>query len=529
MKYSYKKLISLFFVAVLCVSLAGSAFAEPAVVTRAKAFIAATMLASNLVLEPVGAVFNNALAQAVDPLNIVSTITDSSWTNYLDQSVIQVRRDVVTVDGVPYSQILLGPDAANSLRAAGLDFATAYNILNDQSLAISYAEGAGTVDGSPYYLIDGEYRTPYYNVSGVGTYNIGNSVVFNQSSGTYKGNAEFSTGESTRNTSFQFVQAYKQVLGNTGRGTPRLYVKRSNGGWQYANGPTSLVNYSPFSFDYTSGIIDAPLAEDDWLVIQVPTQYNDPVSGNTYNINNIINNYPEVADGKEINVDPTLNPDFQTDIDLGNDLGDLINTILNLLDLLKTGNGFKVEFNKNVEPHPEPEPAPVPDPDIIPDIDPTPLSPENPGEIGITNWDFLDKLLRWIQSTINNFRVSVSNALHNIQETINDIFDSIHNIEDSFMDIIESLGNLPEIFERHVIDTFRKALDVLKNLFAPIFLLLKNALGIWHYVVEWLSSISAPFSWILGRFQSAGVGIMLPIYASIAGGIVIAVYKRFGR
>lgn len=527
MKYSYKKLIALLFVAVLCVSLMGSAYAANSLVTRAKAFIAATMLASNLVIEPINAAFDSAYANGIDPLNLAPEIHET-WTDYLDQSVIQVRPDVVTVDGVEYSQILLGPEAAQSLRAAGLDFATVYNILNNQNESVTYASGKGYIAGNPFYDTgDSTYTTQYVNVPvsdgdyGFGditlreTSNSSNIVLNSFYNGVSQGNSGNMAKNSTNSLGYRISIHKIDDVGSYFFYRNGSVFKSSSLG---SNISRSIVR-SNFSFDYTSGIIDAPLAEDDWLVIQVPTEYNDPVSGNTYNINNIVNNYPDLPQGREINIDPTLNPNFQNDIDLGNGIGDLINTILNLLDVLPD---FKIEFNKNVEPQPEPEPAPVPDPEVIPEVDVTPDDPVTPDTIVNTDYDFLSKLLRWIQSTINNFRVATSNAFHNIQETLNDILDSFQNIGDVITD-------LPNAFETHLINTFKKALDVLKGLLAPIFLLLKNALGIWHYVVEWLALIAAPFAWIVGRFSSAGNGIMLPIYASIAGFIVIAVYKRFGR
>lgn len=528
MKYSYKKLIALLFVAVLCVSLIGSAYADSTLVTRAKAFIAATMLASNLVIEPINAAFDNAYANGIDPLNLAPAIHET-WTDYLDQSVIQVRPDVVTIDGVEYSQILLGPEAAESLRAAGLDFATIYNIASNQSEAITYADGVGYVNYSgssslpsqeiPIYNVDGYLVSASYNVPRLyDQTQLGRLVWYLNPSGTRMGyhfnpipqDSGFSTSWDANGSGL--------VRFNIRNNSPDYQIN-SLGRWEFTNLSSGTYSARPFSFDYTSGVIDAPLENDDWLVIQVPTEYSDPVSGNTYNINNIVNNYPDLPQGREINIDPTLNPNFQNDIDLGNGIGDLINTILNLLDVLPD---FKFEFNKNVEPQPEPEPAPVPDPEVIPEVDVTPDDPVTPDTIANTDYDFLSKLLRWIQSTINNFRVATSNAFHNIQETLNDILDSFQNIVDVITD-------LPTAFETHLINTFKKALDVLKGLLAPIFLLLKNALGIWHYVVEWLALIAAPFAWIIGSFSSAGNGIMLPIYASIAGFIVIAVYKRFGR
>lgn len=528
MKKSFKRIICFAFAIVLCVTMSFSAFATP-LGQRVKAYIMAAALASNLVLEPVGAVVD--ASNAVDPLGIVSTISgvNASWTDYIDQSVIQVKKDVVTVDGVPYSQIWLGPEAAQALRLGNLDFVSAYNIANNVSEAVTYADGVGYAYGVPMYSVSSNIISQDYIVPNYGNYDIGDGVfsAINRNS-TYN-ESNFAVDQSNIFNIFQMYKTRSPFPWNVHFQylNSRLYMYVRGTGSEVDNYNTSrsyLLDSNPFSFDYTSGIIDAPIADDDWLVIQVPSQHSGTTSHPGYDIDDIVQDYPELPQGKTINVDPTLNPQYQTDIDLGNDLGDLINTIMNLLDLLKDTGGFKIEFNKNVNPDPEPEPAPVPDPEVIPDIDPVPDAPVESDTIADTLYDYLDALLRWIQSTIDNFRISVSNWLHNIHDDLQSIYDSIQDI------VSGDWGNsLADTLESHAINTAKKGIDALKRIFAPILLLLKNALGIWHYVVEWVAYIGTPFSWILGVFQSAGSGIMLPIYAAIAGSIVIAVYKRFGR
>lgn len=528
MKKSIKRIICFAFVIVLCVTMSASAFATP-LSQRVKAYIMAAALASNLVLEPVGAVVD--ASNAVDPLGIVSTISgaNASWTDYIDQSVIQVKKDVVTVDGVPYSQILLGPEAAQALRLGNLDFASAYNIANNVSSAVTYAEGSGFLFGIPMYSINGSIQSQNYIVDGYGNYSIGDGTFEALTGvGQYHAARFYSDGQYYFNTGnmyrAQSVLPWTVYYSRTGSYNTQHIIGTGTGQYHYRNDTTDGYVSSPFSFDYTSGIIDAPIADDDWLVIQVPSQHSGTTLYPGYDIDDIIQDYPELPQGKTINIDPTLNPQFQTDIDLGNDLGDLINTIMNLLDLLKDTGGFKIEFNKNVNPDPEPEPAPVPDPEVIPDIDPIPDAPVESDTIADTLYDYLDSLLRWIQSTIDNFRISVSNWLHNIHDDLQSIYDSIQDIVSG-----DWGNNLADTLESHAINTAKKGIDALKRIFAPILLLLKNALGIWHYVVEWIAYIGTPFAWLLGVFQSAGNGIMLPIYAAIAGAIVIAVYKRFGR
>lgn len=522
MKKSIKRFICFAFVIVLCVTMSASAFAAP-LSERIKAFVMAATLASNLMLEPVQAI--GSASNAVDPLGIVSTISgyNASWTDYLDQSVIQVRPDAVTIDGVEYSQILLGPEAAQSLRTAGLDFATIYNISNNQSDAITYASGYGYANGVPIYNMGNLIASPKYfsdNGSAGGfTFSVSN---ISGDYGTYNlSNGERSSQSSKYVNSPGYFRIWMQAGSFICRYSPYNNTDYPAGG---ATVPVINIENTPFSFDYTSGIIDEPIADDDWLVIQVPSQHPGTTSHPGYDIDDIVQDYPELPQGKTINVDPTLNPQYQTDIDLGNDLGDLLNTIMNLLDLLKDTGGFKVEFNKNVNPEPEPEPAPVPDPEVIPDIDPVPDVPVESDTIADTLYNYLDALLRWIQSTIDNFRIATTNWLHNIHDDLQGIYDSIQDIVSG-----DWGDNLADTLESHAINTAKKGIDALKRIFAPILLLLKNALGIWHYVVEWIAYIGTPFAWLLGVFQSAGNGIMLPIYAAIAGAIVIAVYKRFGR
>lgn len=532
MKKSIKRIICFAFVIVLCVTMSASAFATP-LGQRVKAYIMAAALASNLVLEPVGAVVD--ASNVVDPLGIVSTISgaNASWTDYIDQSVIQVKKDVVTVDGVPYSQILLGPEAAQALRLGNLDFASAYNIANNVSEAVTYAEGVGEIDGFPIYEIDGKKRSIYYNFGFGSEGDVPGWHLSWQSTSTpnvgYVYFSGLSSGSSSV-TSSNFPRLYYTQI-DYGNSVSLKYIPPSGSIGTLTTGGSYRFVENPFSFDYTSGIIDAPIADDDWLVIQVPSQHPGTTSHPGYDIDDIVQDYPELPQGKTINVDPTLNPQYQTDINLGNDLGDMLNTIMNLLDLLKDTGGFKVEFNKNVNPDPEPVPAPVPDPEVIPEIDPVPDAPVESDTIADTLYNYLDSLLRWIQSTLDNLRVVVSNYLHNIDSLLQKIYDEIVEFPEALKDFFDPdwFNKLAEGLEQHAINTAKKAIDALKRIFAPILLLLKNALGIWHYVVEWLAYIGTPFSWILGVFQSAGNGIMLPIYASIAGFIVIAVYKRFGK
>lgn len=94
---------------------------------------------------------------------------------------------------------------------------------------------------------------------------------------------------------------------------------------------------------------------------------------------------------------------------------------------------------------------------------------------------------------------------------------------------MNSLKKILEDIETAPVKVYRSALEVLKTVFAPILLLLRSVIGLWHYVVEWVQAITPVFSSFFGLMSGTSYYMVLPIYAGIAGPIVIAVYKRFGK
>lgn len=504
------------------------ASAEPAWLIRAKAGVSAAMLAAQLVINPINVALDSPLSEAIDPEGRIEWV--ETLPEYLERSKIRVYPDVVTIDGVPYTDIWLGPDAANKLRLQGLDFVSAYNILNNQSSPISYATGAGYASGLPFYQVDGNIQSQLYSVPvDDNYYDIG----FAQS--RYNTNTSNRSWfikypyQSTERTNYTFVNTF---------GNPHSYynyyrVTNTNQVTLYSVNPNNnhrssmlieglIYSPSPFSFDYTSGVIDAPLAEEDGLLMRVPSSYTDPdTSHSTYNydIHDLININPSVASptGTTVEIDPDLNPDFQTDIDLGNGVGDIIWKILSLLDLL---DNIDIEFAPEPQsPEPGPQPGTI---DPLPDPDPSPDEPSSGTTISNTDWTKLDEILRWIQSTIDSLR----HITESLQTMLDSLFDQIQEIYEAIQSLPEQLL---EDIETGPSRVFRKALDVLKSLFLPLLLPIKAMMGLWHYVVEWLSSVNAPFLWILGIMNGTSYNMVLPIYAVLAGSICIAIYKALGR
>lgn len=514
--------------------------ATPVWLLRAKAGIAAAMMAANIAFEPLNAAGGQALANAIDPFQIVQTVNDTLWGDYIDQSVIVVRPDKITIDGEPYTELWLGSDAANSLRASGFDFTTAYNILSEQSEAISYASGSGTVGDIPIYQHGNEKYSPLYS----GGQGIGSNSVY-----YFTGNA---TSTTPGNTSYYYTDD-DSLLGEVGgryyygnrinvnsSNLPYVqqayYIDPNTGNYLYVsagfiNRAHASYNPSPFEFDYTSGIIDQdPLPPEKGLLLRVPPSYDDgdPDSPYNYDIHDIVNTYPAVNDtnGHELVFDPSLNPDFDVDIDMGNALGDIITAVIlaKLADLL--GDNTEVVY----APMPEKD-EPI-DPGIIdplPDPDPAPEDPTPGTTIADTDWTKLDEILRWIQSTIDSIRhltESLQTMLDNIIEGINDIMQQIAEIPEAIRELADKIL---EDIELGPAKLFDKALDILKTLFLPLLLPIRAMLNLWHYVVEWIQSINTPFTWIFGIMSGTSGNMVLPIYALLAGGICISIYKALGR
>lgn len=501
--------------------------ASPVWLLRAKAGIAAAMLAANLVIEPVNLLVDDMILEGIDPQGYVETIQDTPWVDYIDRNVITVRPDVVTIDGVPYSDIWLGTDAANSLRLAGFDFVSAYNILSNQSSAITYADGKGYILGMPAFSHPQSQTkaiTQVYNISIPNSYTLGNATLNTTVEGmyyqprfvltssdlinSYNWNGAYGTlGSSSGDVQFEFEPYRNQnslncivhYTDNDGR------VRESS---KINSGEINSFVAQPFAFDYVSGSLDPTPLQDDGLLMRVPSSYNDG-QGSVYNydIHDLINIYPQLDDtqGHELVFDPNLNPDFDVDLDMGNALGDIISAVIiaKLLDVL--GDNAEVIY----APFPEKEdPGPV-DPDL-PDPD-VPIGDQDP--------IWLDDLMRWIKNAIDRLGETITDAIDAIHEDIQEIISQISELADKILEDIE-LGPAK---------LFDKALDILKSLFLPLLLPIRAMMNLWHYVVEWISSISIPFTWIFGIMSGISVNLVLPIYALLAGGICISIYKALGR
>lgn len=443
------------------------------------------------------------------------TYSGSSWDDdILSRSFIKINKDAVTIDGVEYTDIWLSHDAAEKFRVNAFDFQTAFNIASESNG--TFASGYGFSHGVPLFDVNGTILSQAYSVyftpvvEHVNTFQIGDWYIGLKYTST-------STRRSADSSLSPNFSSYTVVGGNYndryvriryGNGAYRWYINDDKGNFSIQFG-TAPVEVSSFDFDYVSSVIPVdPLPSDYGLNIRVPSSYSDPTSGDViYDFGDIVTEYPDYSGGKTIELDPNLNPDFQIDTDFLDDLGDLLNTILNIWDLLNDApDGTSVEYKPYEEPSPEPSPEPEPTPPPSP-VPSTPVS-DQPAE-------WLDQILRWIQETVN----AVKNATQTVTQTLEQVLEQIETLP---QEILQDIETAP-------IKVYQSALEVIKVVFAPIIALLRSVIGLWHYVVEWVTATSPVFARFFGFMSSTNYNMVLPIYAALAGPIVIAVYKRFGR
>lgn len=115
----------------------------------------------------------------------------------------------------------------------------------------------------------------------------------------------------------------------------------------------------------------------------------------------------------------------------------------------------------------------------------------------------------------------------------NGILGGIRSLVQSAVDYLEGIAeHVGELVEEIVEGTEKLIAGILNQIpqtFGVIFGPIKQASSIWHYVVEWIQSIGAPFQFIWSMASGTSYYIILPVYASLAAAVVLAFYKRFGK
>lgn len=471
---------------------------------RIAAMIASGITALNIALSGIVYPLTSYGTDAViDPLHLYTDTYDQQYQEWLDLSEIKIDRNVIVIDGVSYDNVWLSNEAAEKFRVAAGDFQTAYNIASNSNG--TYASGYGDSSGVPLYSINGNVRSPNYKLSWVPSSGYSNHYLI----GDYDVNMYYNTGSPRRyaNVTVNGGTSANTLIG--GNNNDVLGYVNSSGRW-VIDGVTvqraGTVNYSPFDFDYTSGLIPVdPLPVDYGINYRVPSTI----------VNNVYNNY--------YGTDQTQWPDLSIPVTIDTDTTEGALLAVLIADLIADAiDALKDDTNITINYAPQPDtPIPDPRPEPAPDVDPdTPIDQ-------ITYNDYYQTITnqtQYINEGIENIDQGIQN-IYNQQDQIINNQDTI--IQESIPEIIENIPKIDDICNNidtapyHDLDT---GLDRLPSFILPFITDLRSALGIWHYVTEWLSQVSTTFAFISGCL--VGTSIMTPIYAAIAGFMCIKVYRR---
>lgn len=523
-KREYKLILSVVLVFTLFFSFSGTfAFAEQTNIvidfaTTIWYALRAAQVTVNSTVAPIQDILDTLNFGSGAPWSADYTYSGPTWDNdILNLSSIVVRPDFVEIDGVMYTDIWLSNDAAQKFRVNAFDVESAWNLVSNSNGV--YAQGAGWINTIPVFYYNNAYRTQRFSViaSGDSVASVGSSpyalYLFTRFNDNVTNKYQFGARFGSDIPVFSVTDP-SPFMGSASLANSNLVSTNwdlhfyKNGVWQ--SGSSTRVStvgpvlVSPFDFEWVSGNVPLEqLPADYGLNIRLPTSQTDPDSGETiYDLGDLVREYPEQSGGKPLNFDPSLNPEVELDVDYTNELW----RILEMLILLGLLDDAEIKYAPYDDPSPEPSPSPDPSP---------PPSPEPSTPISDQPAEWLDQILRWIQETIS----TVKNAVQTLDDKLTQIYDKVEALPQQILQDIETAP----------IDIYRRCLDIIKVVFAPIILLLRSVIGLWHYVVEWVQVTAPVFSSFFGFMSGTSYNMVLPIYASLAGPIVIAVYKRFGK
>lgn len=461
---------------------------------RFGAWLGSALLALNITLSSTVAPLEQMYEYVAEPIwnQIEYTYPATNWEDdIMDRSVIKIVPDSVTIDGQQYTDIWLSHDAAEKFRVNAFDFQTAYALASNTNG--TFAQGVGTINGVPAYLVNNVTRTqgtniPYAN----GDYYLESPLGFRVTS-----NAQVPSGKYFSATADNFTN--RTSLGFQSQShwpMTDCYFYPGGVSFAYADNPSQHYNYSvsqavltrdPFDFDYVTGTIPAD------QVLPADTGMNIRVPSNTPGLQVFIQNNIDYTEDNGKTIDFNLDPDIELEID------DLIDIIAPILVDLDFGDVTFTEIPDT------PTPAPVLPDTVFPDTQ-------------------VDDALQPIINTINNNTQNIIETIPAPSEITNPIIQEIQNTGDEIIENIPKIDEICNNIDAAPINDLDLGTTRLPTFLLPYITDLRGALGIWHYVTDWVSSINSTFSFILGVL--AGTSILTPIYASIAGYMCIRAYRR---
>lgn len=419
---------------------------------RFGAWVAAAITALNINLQAITATPIDMVNYISDPFNVAYTYTDQYLDDYFNQSVIQIVPEGTVIDGVTYDDIWLSADAAEKFRTNAFDFVTANSIASNTNG--TFASGEGSLNGLPAFDLNGVIRTQSVSVPKYdGTQSMGlNYTWYPQTSDfsygsalqknsatdlnyktAYRYNGNTYTSNSFNNNADWPIENYLSTTPTQSASVVYWRTKTATGYSDYGTVPGSWVS-NPFDFDYVAGTIpaDAPLADDDGLVIHVPPQ----PSGSTWQ--QFKDDHPEFTQPGGIQIDPTIDPDIN--IKLGS-LADILAPIIPIIN---------AEFG---------------------DFEPSPVQQTT---IADTHYTILDAALDRIHTSIETLGNTVTEIKNAILE---DIEIGPLRVFDKALDLISSLFAPVFLFIRTNLSIWSYVVSWLNSISAPLTFIVNSISG----------------------------------------------------
>lgn len=522
-KRSYKFLISFGIIATLFSAWSVFAYADPfaGAVTGAMGAMGATIGSTGATTGAFSDFISNG--NRIDPYDNLDPLSD--YTVYYQKNA---KSEMVDGQLQYFDLIYYSHDFAQIFQDEGIAFLNDYSVQPNSSDILAY--GQGNCLGVPIFTKPGNngYSQVYIVGEGFTTVDGFSIGVEDMSTSSYPFRKSLTisslagtSGPTTKTRSSGVAVGFQIRVSNilsATTGTAYLGILNSgaidvptNTSYTISLSGNAFTN-EPFEFDYVSAFIDmTPLASDKGLRFYIPSGTIDSsVSTGQYRYSHGSPN----TEIKKIN-------DGVTDAAANNSID-------------------SPEFIV------DPEPIPTPTPTVPPVPVDTPL-----GEVPYD--DFIDTFGQSIYSKLDSIRNVVDTIGQRIESILEDVETAIDTAGQSIEDAIESavgtiggiltdikngilsipqyLTQILEAVITHPLDMFDAFLDAFMEHSGIGGLLdeLKERLGIWHYVVEWLQCIGGVFRFFFGIMSSVAYCMVVPIYALVAGSICLAIYKRFGR
>ena len=447
------------------------------------------------------------------------------WTDSLGDYQLYYKSDAYTVveEGQPvsYDLVWFSQDFATKIQTEGIAFINNYGITDNSSGTLM--SGTGHLDGIPVFynsnppVVAQTYTTQFYFIPALGDYNIGNAVVHATSGYSgWKMSVTWSNGTTVTDSSYNGRNGfYVFTSGQSFPTTLRSYTSPTYGSY-YASCrcPDALIDNNPFSFDYVSAIVDL-----------TPTDKGLKLFVKSGNIQNVLDGWYDYSDSTQHQ--------------------DMLTVVSGITEGAGHDEIIDAEWTDDYNP-----PAPP--------VPPTPIPSTPLGEVPFDDWidlwgqgiyeqlenqsDALDFIGSNGTDAIEELESIDQNigALEETAESIdtnigigNGILGGIRSLAQSAVNYLEGIAeHVGELVEEIVEGTETLIAGILNQIpqaFGVIFGPIKQASSIWHYVVEWITSIGAPFQFIWSMASGTSYYVILPVYASLAAAVVLAFFKRFGR